>query len=146
MFDSTCTFDMWCLGFWCLGFIILQNFSCCIIEIIIVISILQEVGKVCVYIYIYIYIYIDIDIDIDIDIYYIYIYIYNIGQIGKSIKPTPTPTPIPKFWKFFKVCTSGCSKNTNTLPGPASFLFSLSKVFQITKVTNYKTLFFKKDF
>ena len=66
------------------------------------------------YIYRYIHIYIYI-------IYIYNIYIYNIGQIGKSIKPTPTP----KFWKIFKICTSRCSKNTNILPGPTSFLFSL---------------------
>ena len=53
-----------------------------------------------------------------INIYKYILYIYNTGQNGKSIKPAPTP-------KYLKNCTSRCSKNTNTLPGPTSFLFSL---------------------
>ena len=74
-------------------------------------------------------------------IYIYYIYIYKIGQTGKSVKPTSTPTPTPKFWEIFKICTSKCSKNTNTLPSLISFLFSSLKLSKLLTFPLENTLF-----
>ena len=60
--------------------------------------------------------------------------------MGKPVNPS-NPHQHPNFEKFAKICTSKCSKNTNTLPGPISFFVFFVKNFKLLKFTLLNTLF-----